>query len=183
MFISIILHVAGTLPDSADDENGLPSPNLVYGEKAYKVFEAETSDEEVISLCAGLVCIVFVSSRSRSIGKLILDYLELSHLRRFEVETTKLGFFLEIPSSPFFLVDLKSQSYVLSLRVCHIKMLRSRREKSFHVLMCCLYPDMAALAEFWISLVSWHCLMMRNRYKWEITLTLAEVYDMQTQMG
>lgn len=82
------------LPDSADDENGLPSPNLVYGEKAYKVFEAKTSDEEeVISLCAGLVCIVFVSSRSRSIGKLILDYLELSHLRRFKVETTKLGFF------------------------------------------------------------------------------------------
>lgn len=73
----------GILPDSADDENGLPSPNLVYGEKAYKVFEAKTSDEEeVISLCAGLVCIVSVSSRSRSIGKLILHCLELSHLRR-----------------------------------------------------------------------------------------------------
>lgn len=39
------------LPDSADDENGLPSPNLVYGEKAYKVFEAETSDEEVWLAC------------------------------------------------------------------------------------------------------------------------------------
>jgi len=37
------LHVTGTLLDSADDENGLPSPNLVYGEKAYKVFEVKAS--------------------------------------------------------------------------------------------------------------------------------------------
>lgn len=52
----------------------------------------------------------------------------------------------------------------------------------FDVLSVSRHGSFSRVLDFF-TLVSLHCLMMRNRFKLEITLTLAEVYDMQTQMG